>query len=227
MLTRNLLLMAGMLLAAALGALLRPTHYLADELPAIDLERMVPKTVGLWREETNTIAQVVNPQQTEMLQKLYSQTLSRVYIDPAGYRVMLSVAYGKNQSDDLQLHKPEICYPAQGFTLLDKQPIALNMDAQQIPAIRLQTTLGRRVEPVTYWTVVGEYGITSGLEKKWVEWQYALDRRIPDGMLVRVSSVDEDTGRAFEKHREFASALRAALAWDVRQRFLGKPLQGG
>ena len=48
---------------------------------------------------------------------------------------MLSIAYGKNQSDALQLHKPEICYPAQGFTLLAKQNTPLDLLGKPIAAI--------------------------------------------------------------------------------------------
>src|SRR5450830_590456 len=118
---KNLLLLALMLISAGLGAALRPTISMADERPPIDLAAMVPTTFGDWREEINVLAQVINPQQKSVIDKIYSQTLSRTYVNPQGYRIMLSIAYGKNQSDALQLHKPEVCYPAQGFTLLATQ----------------------------------------------------------------------------------------------------------
>ena len=114
---KKLLLLVLMIAAASLGGILRPSISMADERTPIDLEAMVPLQFGEWRAEPQQSGYVINPQQRSMLEKLYSQTLSRTYVDPRGYRIMLSIAYGKNQSDALSLHKPEVCYPAQGFKL--------------------------------------------------------------------------------------------------------------
>jgi EpsI family protein len=218
---KNIALLALMLLSAGLGAALRPTISLADERPPIDLPTMVPPTFGEWREEVNRLTQVVNPQQKSVIDKIYSQTLSRTYINPQGYRIMLSIAYGKNQSDALQLHKPEICYPAQGFTLLNKQTGALDLPGKLITGTRIATSLGQRFEPVTYWTVVGDHNVTSGNDKKLTELRYAMHNRIPDGMLVRVSSIDKDTEKAYRVQNQFASTMIDAIGAEHRQRFAG------
>jgi EpsI family protein len=181
----------------------------------------VPTAFGDWREELNLGAQVVNPQQREILDKIYSQTLSRTYVNAQGYRVMLSIAYGKNQSDSLQLHKPEICYPAQGFTLLATQRGVVDLLGKPVSATRLSTSLGQRVEPITYWTVVGDHVIKGGNDKKWTELRYAMHNRIPDGMLVRVSSIDRDTAHAYALQNQFSTAMVAAIAPENRMRFAG------
>lgn len=49
--------------------------------------------------------QVVNPQTQELLDKLYSQILTRTYVNAKGYRIMLSLAYGSDQRGALQAHK--------------------------------------------------------------------------------------------------------------------------
>jgi EpsI family protein len=218
---KSIVLLALMLLSAALGAALRPRISLADERPPIDLAAMVPKTFGDWREEVNQVAQVVNPQQRDLLSKIYSQTLSRTYVNTQGYRVMLSIAYGKNQSDALQMHKPEICYPAQGFTLMDKQSTALNILGKPITATRLSTSLGKRHEPITYWTVVGDHIVTNGIDKKLTELRYAVSNRIPDGMLVRVSSIDPDTQNALKIQARFSADLVQSLPDTLASRFAG------
>lgn len=218
---KSIVLLALMLLSAALGAALRPRIDLADERRPIVLAAMVPKTFGDWREEVNLVAQVVNPQQREMLNKIYSQTLSRTYVNTHGYRVMLSIAYGKDQSDALQMHKPEFCYPAQGFTLLDKQSIALNILGTPVAATRLVTDLGQRHEPLTYWTVVGDHIVTNSINKKLVELRYAITNRIPDGMLVRLSSIDRDTGNALKMQAQFATDLVQSLPNELASRFAG------
>lgn len=218
---KSIVLLTLMLLSATLGAVLRPAINLADERPPIDLAAMVPVAFGDWRKEINLLTQVVNPQQKGVIDKIYSQTLSRTYVNTQGYRIMLSIAYGKNQSDALQLHKPEICYPAQGFTLLATLRGPLNLLGTPISATRVATSLGQRFEPVTYWTVVGDHVVTGGNDKKWIELSYALQNRIPDGMLVRLSSIDKGTENAYAQQSLFANAMVAAIAPSHRARFAG------
>lgn len=220
---KNIIMLLLMLVAAALGAALRPHISMADERPPINLAAMVPAAFGDWREDINLQAQVVNPQQKEMIEKTYSQTLSRSYTNAQGYRMMLSIAYGKDQSDALQLHKPESCYPAQGFTLLSKNAAPLDLLGRPISTVLLETKMGQRFEPVTYWMVIGEHVITGGTNKKLTELNYALQRRIPDGMLVRVSSIDKDTNNALVVQKQFASEMINAIAPENRQRFAGNP----
>ncbi len=220
---KSIILLALMLLSAALGAALRPTIIVADELPPIDLKTMVPTAFGDWQEQLNLSNQIVDPQQKETIDKIYSQTLSRTYVNQQGYRIMLSIAYGKNQSKALQLHKPEICYPAQGFTLLAQQASMVDLAGRTIPATRIETVMGQRHEPVTYWTIVGEYVTTTMQNKRWVEMRYALHKRIPDGMLVRISSIDRATDNAYIMQNQFAAAMVKAIAPEHRNRFAGDP----
>ena len=220
---KNIVLLVLMLLSAALAAAMRPTISLADERPPIDLAAMVPGAFGDWHEEVNLSNQLVNPQQKTLIDKIYSQTLSRNYINRQGYRIMLSIAYGANQGKALQLHTPELCYPAQGFTLLSKQPGKMDLLDRPLATIRLETSSGQRHEPLTYWTVVGDHNVIGGLDKKLTEMRYALTGRIPDGMLVRVSSIDQSTERAYNMQKQFASAMIAAIASEHRSRFAGDP----
>ncbi len=220
---KNLLLLALMAASAALAVVLRPTVNLARERPPINLKVMVPVAFGDWREERNVRNQIVNPQQEQLLNKIYSETLSRTYVNSAGYVIMLSIAYGKNQSDALQLHKPEVCYPAQGFTLRNKAMATLKLAGGVIPITLLETNLAQRYEPVTYWTVVGDHITTSGTNKKLVEIRYGLRGEIPDGMLVRFSSIDNDTANAYAMQKQFAAQMIEAIAPRIRKRFAGDP----
>ncbi len=220
---KNIVLLVLMLVSAALGAALRPTISLADERAPIDLKAMVPTAFGDWREEVDVVARVINPQQKGVIDKIYSQTLSRTYTNKEGYRIMLSIAYGKNQSDALQLHKPEICYPAQGFTLLNKQQYQLDLLGHLIAVTQIETSLGQRFEPVTYWTVVGDHITTGSTDKKLTEMRYALTGVIPDGMLVRLSSIDKNTGDAYALQRQFANAMVESIDPKHRIRFAGNP----
>lgn len=219
---KNLLLLALMLASAGIAAVLKPTISLADERPAVDLKLMVPKAFGDWQETTLNSAHIVDPQTQQKLDEIYSQTLSRTYVNSKGYVIMLSIAYGANQSDALQLHKPEVCYPAQGFELVNKRSIPLVLGSNSaVPATRLMTRLQQRQEPVTYWTVVGDHPTRGGIDKKLVEMRYALQNRIPDGLLIRVSSIDSETERAYALQTQFAQQMVNAIPSQHRPRFSG------
>ena len=221
---KKLVLLSLMLASAGLAIALRPTIILADELPPISLKTMVPTAFGNWQEQLHVSAQIVDPQQKQMLDKIYSETLTRTYVNSGGYRIMLSIAYGKNQSGDLQLHKPEVCYPAQGFSMLSKRPGKLDLLGKPIAATRLEANLGQRFEPITYWTVVGDQVTSSMTDKRLTEMRYAMAGRIPDGMLVRISSIDKNTDNAYAIQNQFASEMIEAIAPEHRNRFAGDPL---
>ncbi|WP_349742868.1 exosortase-associated protein EpsI, B-type [Roseateles cavernae] len=204
-----LLLMAA---AAAVGWKLTPTTRMATLHGEFELEQIIPSRFGDWQQDTTVVGGVVNPQQEELLNQLYSQILSRTYVNSRGQRIMLSIAYGNDQRDSMQMHYPEICYPAQGFQLKSNKPVELNLGAVSIPARRLETVLGnQRYEPVTYWTVIGETAVRGGVNKKLAEMRYGFKDLIPDGLLFRVSSIDRDTANAFALQDAFAGQLLRAM----------------
>jgi EpsI family protein len=225
---KSIVLLALMLLSAALGAALRPRISLADERPPINLKTMVPMAFGEWQELLNASTQIIDPRQKQSLEKIYSEILTRTYVNRDGYRIMLSIAYGKNKSDSLQLHKTEICYPAQGFALLsqfkDRIQVSDKLE-QSIPITRLTTSLGQRAEPVTYWTTVGDKVVQGQFNKKITEMRYAFSGHIPDGMLVRFSSIDTEPARAFAMQTQFAAEMIRAIDPASQRRFVGNGLQ--
>jgi len=216
---RVALLLCALMFAASVGALVaRPTVKVTNQ--EITLGTVVPRQFGDWREVPQAVL-VVNPQTQELLDRLYSEMLTRTYVNAEGYRVMLSLAYGSDQRGSLQAHKPEVCYPAQGFTVHANEPAFLQTAYGEIPARRLFTTLGQRHEPVTYWFTVGDKASPSQLEKRLVEMRFALTGRIPDGMLFRVSSIDLDQKRAYQMQDQFVGELLKAVSPEGRKRLSG------
>ncbi len=207
--------------AAVAGIATRPGAKAADRGNAISLETAVPKNFGEWKELPDQKAQVVNPQTQELLDKLYSQILSRTYVNQQGYRIMLSMAYGDDQRGGLQAHRPEVCYPAQGFKLGKIEDGALPTSYGNIDVRRLTTTLGQRNEPVTYWLTVGDQVIKSNFDKRMAEIRLGLTGQIPDGLLFRVSSIDTDTERAFAMQQKFAADMMAAVPVETRRQLSG------
>ena len=89
---RIALIIAALMCAASVGAVvLRPTTKVAHVAP-FSLDVMIPKRFGDWSEDPQKNVQVISPETQALLDKLYSQIVSRTYIDSTGYRIMLSVA---------------------------------------------------------------------------------------------------------------------------------------
>ncbi len=189
--------------------------------PRIQLETAVPLDFGEWRIDPTSAALVVNPQTQEVLDRLYGQVLTRTYVNGRGYRIMLSLAYGSDQRGSLQAHQPEVCYVAQGFTLLNNEPVDIQTAQGVISGRRINTRLGARHEPVTYWFAMGDQVVRTRLQRRWAEITQGLTGEIPDGLLFRVSSIDTDTARAYALHDRFVNDLLAASSADDRMRLSG------
>ncbi|MEO8296708.1 MAG: exosortase-associated protein EpsI, B-type [Burkholderiales bacterium] len=199
-------LMAG---AAATAHVMTPTRRLATLNGRLILEDAVPKAFADWRLDTNVYGGVVNPQTQELLNATYNQILTRTYVNSLGQRVMVSVAYGEDQTDSgVEIHHPEVCYPAQGFRLRGQRRDVLQTPKGNIPVTRLETSLAnQRFEPVTYWIMIGDSVALGGLDKKLAELRHGLRGEIADGLLFRISTIDTDTQRSFAVQNRFVGDL--------------------
>lgn len=216
---------SSLMVAASVGAVVaRPDAAAARLEPIVPLEALVPKRFADWREEPSV--QVVNPEAQQWLDKLYGQTLSRVYVDSSGYIVMLAVAQGRDQRGDLHAHMPEVCYPASGFKLHRTEPGKLSTSYGDISVRRLFVSRGPRDEPVTYWFMFGDEAVSGvkadqQLRKRLVQLRYTFSGRIPDGLLFRVSSLDADQARANRSHDRFVNDLLQSISPAARRSLTG------
>jgi EpsI family protein len=190
----------------------RPTVRLADARPKVNLQAIFPKTFSSWMIDERGPMQLISPDLQALLNKIYNQTLNRSYVNSSGDRIMLSVAYGGDQSDGTSAHMPEVCYPAQGFQLLSKKTSELMLGQKSFPVRNLVARLGSRVEPITYWTVIGDRIVLTGTEQKIAQLAYTTRGLIPDGVLVRISTIDTDPVRAYRTQAGFVEDLASALS---------------
>lgn len=210
------------MIAVSIGGMAaRPSARAPGAAPRFVLDEMVPRQFGEWHELSGQGVQVVNPQTKELLDKLYSQVLTRTYVNASGYRIMLSMAYGDDQRGNLQAHKPEVCYPAQGFAVHSNEQSQLLTPFGAIAVRRLDTSLGPRKEPVTYWFTVGDTAVKSKLQQRIIEIKLGLTGQIPDGLLVRISSIDDSPSHAYSAQGTFASAMLSAVSEGDRGRLSG------
>lgn len=214
-----LLLMA---LTFGVAAAWKPTVHLADQRAKVDLETLFPRSFGDWVVDDRVPVQLVSPDTEALLSKIYHQTLSRTYVNKAGQRIMLSVAYGGDQSDATRAHRPEVCYPAQGFQVMSSVDSAISSKSGPLRVRKLVAKQGGRIEPITYWIMVGDRVALSGSEQKLAQLSYSTRGMIPDGMLVRVSNIGADTEAGFRLHADFVKGLSAAVREELLPQVIGQ-----
>jgi EpsI family protein len=217
----SLVVGASMVAAAGLTRTLTPTISMASTNGRIDLESLIPARFGEWRPDPSATGGIVNPEVTAELSQIYSQTLARTYINASGERIMLSIAYGDNQSRALQVHRPEVCYSAQGFSVSDLNKEVLDTSVAQVPVMRLLTRHGERIEPITYWVLIGHTVVRGNIEQGLARMRYGLSGRIADGLLVRVSTISGNQQQAYAVEQRFIGSLLSALPAEQRVRLIG------
>jgi len=222
-LLRSGIAIAALMMAASVFAIaLRPTHKLADAGPKVDLEAMIPKQFADWRIDDRIVPVLPSPDVQEKLDKIYNQTLARTYINSQGQRIMLSIAYGGDQSDAMQIHLPEVCYTAQGFQVNKTSLNQIATHYGELPVKRLVATLSNRTEPITYWITVGDEVVNAGHMRKLAQLKYGITGSVPDGILVRASSIDRDEKNAYELQASFLSEMLTAMPPSDRARVAGR-----
>jgi EpsI family protein len=218
------LAMAG---TSALTGALTPKQKVADARADFSLDKMIPTSFAGWNLDTSVVPLAPDPTQKELIAALYDQTLSRTYVNAQGQRVMLSIAYGGDQSKQLQLHLPEVCYVAQGFDMVKDRRDELGTSFGKVPVKRLVARQNTRNEPITYWVTIGDKAVMSGIDQKMQRFVYGLSGRIPDGMLVRVSTIDTNDVGAYRVQDRFVNQLLDALKPQDRARLLGAATNHG
>ena len=219
---RVVLLVALMVLAAAVGEFMRPSYRLSEHKPPIKLATQIPEAFGDWKVDRSIVPVLPDPGLQAALDVLYSQTLARTYVNSEGQRMMLSIAYGSDQSNEATaVHRPEFCYSAQGFRVQSVGKGSWQIGASSVPVAHLVASLGQRIEPITYWVTLDEKATLPGFGRKLEQIRYGLKGEIPDGMLVRISSISGSVTQAFAMQQRFMAQLYAAVPANVRTRYFG------
>lgn len=221
-LIRPLIVLALMLGAATLSVVAVPTKLLSEARPGFDLEKSVPKSFGDWKVDPFMMPIPPSPDQEAAMRQIYDQILSRTYVNSKGERMMLSITYGSRQNQQMRAHRQEVCYSAQGFRISQLQRLPLTVAGVAVPSARMVATQGQRVEPVTYWFTMGDDAVMSYLDREMTQLKYAFAGQIPDGYLVRISSLSSNPGEAFEHQSNFANDLMSSLVPELRARLTGR-----
>jgi EpsI family protein len=200
-----------------------PTVGVVEMTESISLEALFPAAFNGWKVDPTILPLEPGAEVRKVIQESYDQTLSRTYVNAQGYRVMLSVAYGGRRNQGMDIHRPEICYPAQGLAVRrDTSEVLFEFGGDRLPIKRMVAGAGSRNEPISYWLVIGDSVASFGYGHRWALLKYGLTGHVPDGMLVRVSSLDDDVDNAFEQQDTFLRDMLSAMSPEFRRRLLGQ-----
>ena len=190
---RELLIGAALLAAAGTAYAAKPRRS-EVLLGSAKLDELVPKRFLGWSFDSSS--GLVLPPSDQMRDQLYAQILTRVYTNEDGSVVMLLIAYNGSQDGTLQVHRPEVCYPASGYKLtqIDDRmtPISKYID---IPSRYIVAETELREEQLIYWTRLGDQFPRKWSEQKLAVIEENLEGTIPDGVLVRISTLAQGDGR--------------------------------
>lgn len=225
MLGRRELLLGLPLLAAAGGAVALTPRNRLNLLNGKELEKLVPLSFAGWHVTPSNAVIMPEAREGSLADQLYSQTVSRLYLSEIDLPVMLVIAYGDTQSDQLQLHRPEVCYTAVGFEISTSEVVQVPVaPPKTLPARQLVATSNDRTEPILYWTRIGDFLPASGNEQRLMKLRTEMQGYVADGVLVRLSTVAEPTPETFAALQRFAKAMLDATDPVGVPALVGRPL---
>ena len=206
---RKFVLGAAFASVTGLAAARQPTKRI-DYLGKNKLEKLLPETLGEWSYVSSS--GLVIPPEDQLSRALYSQLLTRVYQGPDDTGIMLLIAQSGSQTGILQIHRPEICYTAGGYQLSAIESHPVRLPGVTVPAVSLSATSDSRAEQMVYWTRVGDH-----LPATWREQRLAVARDnlaglIPDAVLVRISTLNNDKSAALGVIDKFIGAMMASIS---------------
>jgi EpsI family protein len=139
--------------------------------------------------------------------------------------MMLLVAYGSAQDYTLQAHLPEVCYPSSGYTLTALERIALSLHPGPTETgTFLSAERADRVEQVLYWMRIGTRFPATLTQERLAVMRANLMGILPDGILVRLSTLSSDAAIALPQLTAFNRALLGGLGPEGRRLFgTGRP----
>jgi EpsI family protein len=183
-----------------------------------NLEEAVPRQFGQWKELRSPYLQVrLTTGAAPGMSQPYDQTLMRTYVNSQGQHVMLALAWGQRQSQEVKIHRPDLCYVAQGFAIKSLQPTQFKgMEASSpvtVSGKHMVAMSAQGGEAVAYWIRIGSVYSESAWETRKHLLTEGFAGRIPDGILVRASQAirqADEAAAAFPQLEEFLAELYAA-----------------
>lgn len=193
------------------------------------LAQSIPAQFGDWKEVSFTGDQIdpgKGAADEPNMDRPYDDLLMRAYGNSHGDVVLLAVAYGRNQRQEVKIHRPDVCYTAQGFQLVERSPISLPMNSgAAIHGMRMLVKAPGRTEAVSYWIRIGDAFTENAWAIRYHIFKQGLAGKAVDGVLVRASRIEQGSatpsGARYRVQEQFLGDLVRALPPQARRLLLG------
>ena len=188
---RGVIVGFGLAAGAALSQFATP-RAIASPIAEQQFQRMIPDTVGGWTSRRS--AELVLPAVDDGQDKLYENLETRIYEGDGLPSMMVLVAYSSVQRNDVQVHRPEICYPAAGFPILSTKPATIDVGPKNVYGRELVADRGGLSERIIYWVRVGKEFPIGWADQRLTMAISNAKGVTPDGLLFRVSTIEQSPG---------------------------------
>jgi len=221
LITRRSMIAGGLLAGSGIVANARRPDIPFRMIQDAKLNPLFPWKIGDW--EYQTSSGLVLPPPDQLSDRLYNAVITRYYSSPTHLPVMFLVAYNGIQDGMLQVHRPEACYPAAGYAIAGERQLPLDAGhGLTIPGHYLAARSVSRHEQLIYWTRIGNDFPTRWWAQHWAVAKENLKGRVPDGVLVRVSTAAPDEATAIRTLTSFLRLLFDALSPTGRRLLFGE-----
>jgi EpsI family protein len=221
-LTRRAVIVGGAMAFTAVGAYAATPRRAEHRLAKQKLGSLIATQVGPWRYTSPAGVIVAREDEGEPVDG-YDQVLTRVYDAPGLPSIMLLLAYGSTQGGSLQLHRPETCYPGQGFKLSDFSELNYAfLPGQEVHARRFTASRDDRIERIVYWTRISRTFPRNTAEEYAAIFGGVFNGVIPDGLLVRISTLGGDIAESDAAISQFAHDMVQSASAPGRTILLGR-----
>ena len=210
-LVKNALLMALLLSLAAGGYLFRPNPNQVTPYP--QFEKVLPEQVGEWTyvpAKVNTDSYVSISTDTS-LEQPYNEVSMRTYYRLGHSPMMLALAWGQRQRQEVKIHNPVLCYKASGHQVLEQRTTTLDSVKTGEGALVVHQMLTKSIggyEVVSYWIRIGHSYSEGSVATRLAIVKDGLQGIVPDGVLVRASVRVASPSEAPKAYSETAQFLK-------------------
>jgi EpsI family protein len=210
--TTGVLVCVATLMIAGMVYFGRLMIYTTDILGKPGLETLLPSLFADWYVDDRSALIASSPD---------NQTLAHTYDNNSGDKVMLSLVYGGDQLDGMRAYLPERCYLAQDFKVSSNTREIVTLTGCEVVTSQLMSQRDARMEPITYWFLVGDQVTVSRTKQKLAQFRLGFKDIILNGMLVGLSDINSGINRNHKLQQVSLSEMTLAIPEGDRNRVLG------
>lgn len=199
---RRSLLIGATLIGGAALAIYREPAKVGVAMPDKVFRDLIPRQVANWQSRKSD--ELVVPQEDDFTAKLYENLETFVYEGANVPTMMLLLAYNSVQQNDVQAHRPEVCYPAGGYPIIFSEELAIKYKGKMISGRYL---IAKRdsssFEHIIYWIRIGDAFPASWARQRLDMALINASGIIPDGALFRVSTINQSSMKNINLVQDF------------------------